>query len=165
MSDLHEQIVRDLITRTEVAVDNVMSVAHQTGIVFEEDDVVDSVERALPEGYPTPADGPEPRRQIIRNIVRDIISGDLYEDEAADSPVPDLDDLPAVSLVYRKDGWILPDYSDYAQCGVNNHQPDAPQCTDTAVWQVVENHGMHQTLTWWCATHLPDKYRPADPTG
>lgn len=73
--------------------------------------------------------------------------------------VPDVPDDPNVRILRRQDGWILPDYSDYAGCCINAQPPNGPQCTATAVWKVVRDHDMHQTLTWWCEQHLPAEHR------
>jgi hypothetical protein len=67
---------------------------------------------------------------------------------------------PKVHVHHRPDGWLLPDYSDYAECATNFHrtQDGRPLCTGTAVWKVVEDHGMHLTLRWYCDTDLPAQY-------
>ena len=68
---------------------------------------------------------------------------------------------PTVHVLHRLAGWVLPDYSDLADCTTNFHrQRDGrPPCTNTAVWKVVEDHGMHLTIGFYCDTDLPAEYR------
>ncbi|MFE9850276.1 hypothetical protein ACFYPN_15900 [Streptomyces sp. NPDC005576] len=68
---------------------------------------------------------------------------------------------PKIRVDHHSDGWLLPDYSDYAECTTNFHrtQDGRPPCADTAVWKVFEDHGMHQTFRWYCDTDLPAQYR------
>jgi hypothetical protein len=59
-------------------------------------------------------------------------------------------------------GWVLPDFTDLADC-TSNHIPDnagRPPCTAAAVWKVVEDHGMHLTIGFYCDADLPAKHRP-----
>ncbi|GHD70401.1 hypothetical protein GCM10010317_077650 [Streptomyces mirabilis] len=60
-------------------------------------------------------------------------------------------------------GWVLPDFTDLADCTSNFHreQDGRPACTATAVWKVVEDHGMHLTIGFWCDSDLPDEHKPA----
>jgi len=71
-----------------------------------------------------------------------------------------------VVRVHRRDAdWVLPDFTDLADC-TTNHIPDnegQPPCTGTAVWKVVELYDMHATAGFWCDNHLPDEHRPAIP--
>jgi hypothetical protein len=71
---------------------------------------------------------------------------------------------PIVRVRRNPAGWVLPDYTDLADC-TSNHTPDNASrlpCTATAVWRVVEDHGMHLTITFWCDTDLPDEHRPQE---
>lgn len=78
----YEHIARDLIARTERAVEQVAQLAVDTGVTFKVGDVVDSVERALPEGYPAPTVGGAPtRRDVIESMAQDILSGAMYDDQ------------------------------------------------------------------------------------
>ncbi|MEV4861490.1 hypothetical protein [Streptomyces ossamyceticus] len=72
------------------------------------------------------------------------------------------DEAPEVHVRHRPDGWVLPDYTDLADCTTNHRPANAgqPPCTGTAAWRVVEDHGMHLTISFWCDTHLPDEHRP-----
>ncbi|MFF2383693.1 hypothetical protein [Streptomyces sp. NPDC058108] len=67
-----------------------------------------------------------------------------------------------ITSVYRDArGWVLPDFTDYADCTTNFHrqQDGRPACTATAVWKVVENHGMHLTIGFYCDADLPAKHK------
>lgn len=70
--------------------------------------------------------------------------------------------MPTVRVLHRATGWMAPDHSDFADCTTNFHraQDGRPPCTDTAVWKVVEDYGMHLTIGFYCDTDLPAKYRP-----
>jgi hypothetical protein len=59
-------------------------------------------------------------------------------------------------------GWVLPDYTDLADCTSNFHreQDGRPACTAAAVWKVVEDHGMHLTIGFYCDADLPGEHRP-----
>lgn len=72
-------ILKDLIARTEQAVASVAGRAAHTGTGFVTDDVVDSVERNLPDNYPVLTTGPVTRRDLITQIAQDVLTGDLYE--------------------------------------------------------------------------------------
>ena len=69
---------------------------------------------------------------------------------------------PIVRIRQNPAGWVLPDYTDLADCTTNHIPANAGQlpCTETAVWRVVEDHGMHLTVGWWCDGHLPAEHRP-----
>jgi hypothetical protein len=70
---------------------------------------------------------------------------------------------PIVRVHHYPTGWVLPDYTDLADCTTNFHreQDGRPACTATAVWKVVEDHGMHLTIGFYCDADLPDEHRPA----
>ena len=70
-------------------------------------------------------------------------------------------DMLLLSAWHRPGGWVLPDYTDLADCTTNFHrqQDGRPPCTDTAVWKVVEDHGMHLTIGFYCDTDLPAQHR------
>lgn len=69
---------------------------------------------------------------------------------------------PGVRVLHRADGWTLRGEPGPEACTSNHHrqQDGRPACTDTAVWKVVEDHGMHLTLSFWCDTDLPAKHQP-----
>jgi len=77
--------------------------------------------------------------------------------------VADLEPEPIVRVFRRDAGWLLPDFTDYADCTTNFHrQRDGrPACTGTAVWKVVEDHGMHLTIGFYCDADLPAEHRTA----
>lgn len=70
---------------------------------------------------------------------------------------------PVVRIAHRPTGWVLPDYTDLADCTTNHQrqQDGQPPCTDTAVWKVVEDYGMHLTIGFYCDADLPAEHRPA----
>ena len=70
---------------------------------------------------------------------------------------------PIVRVFRRDAGWVLPDYTDLADCTSNFHREQDGQlpCTGTAVWKVVEDHGMHLTIGFYCDADLPAEHRPA----
>lgn len=76
----YEHMAVDLITRTERAVEDVARIAVDTGITFKVEDIVDAVERDLPEGYPAPTAGGQTRRDMISRMAQDILSGEMYEE-------------------------------------------------------------------------------------
>ncbi|MGW1609438.1 hypothetical protein ACWCQZ_08570 [Streptomyces sp. NPDC002285] len=79
----HQALAADLIARTERAVEQVTGLAAGTGITFKVADVVDAVERDLPADYPSPsAEGAPTRRDVIKSMAEDILSGSIYEDNA-----------------------------------------------------------------------------------
>lgn len=76
----YESLLRDLIARTERAAETVAHLAADTDITFKINDIVDAVERELPAGYPGPTTGEVTRRDVIAQMARDILSGEMYED-------------------------------------------------------------------------------------
>lgn len=75
----YESLTLDLIARTERAVESVAHLAVDTDITFKVDDIVDAVERALPADYPEATMGDVTRRDVIAEMARDILSGEMYE--------------------------------------------------------------------------------------
>ncbi|MFG3429710.1 hypothetical protein [Streptomyces californicus] len=76
----NELLARDLIARTERAVESVAHLVMDSQIAFKIDDIVDAVERALPADYPVPTAGERTRRDFIAQMAQDIMSGEMYED-------------------------------------------------------------------------------------
>ncbi|WP_394436201.1 hypothetical protein [Streptomyces sp. SGAir0957] len=77
-------------------------------------------------------------------------------------------DETAVRAHHSARGWLLPDYSDYADCTTNFHrqQDGRPACMATAVWKVVRQHTSadgHPMLTigFYCDADLPAEHRAA----
>lgn len=70
---------------------------------------------------------------------------------------------PTVRVHHRAKGWVMPDFTDLHQCTSNHfrQQEGRPACTEIAVWKVVEDHGMHLTIGFYCDTDLPAEHRPA----
>lgn len=88
MTDPHEALAVDLITRATKTVDRIADMATDTGITFHVQDVVDAVTRDLPDDY-LAIDGPFPPgrdiledtvRGVLTGIVKDILSGEMYAD-------------------------------------------------------------------------------------
>ncbi|MFG6295786.1 hypothetical protein ACGU38_10510, partial [Streptomyces rochei] len=68
---------------------------------------------------------------------------------------------PTIRVGHRAAGWVLPDYTDLADCTTNYQRSleGRPACTDTAVWKVVEDHGLHLTIGFYCDADLPAEHR------
>jgi len=68
---------------------------------------------------------------------------------------------PTVRVHHNLVGWVLPDFTDFQPCTSNHHraQDGRPACTAVAVWKVVEDHGMHLSIGFYCDTDLPDEHR------
>lgn len=66
------------------------------------------------------------------------------------------DDSPEVRVFHRPGGWTMAGPGPEA-CTTNFHrqQDGRPACTDTAVWKVVEDHGMHLSIGFYCDAHQP----------
>ncbi|NUQ98058.1 MAG: hypothetical protein HOY79_16430 [Streptomyces sp.] len=71
------------------------------------------------------------------------------------------DPEPAPRVFHRPAGWVLPDFTDLADCTTNFHraQDGRPPCTGTAVWKVVADHGLHLTIGFYCDADLPAEHR------
>ena len=69
---------------------------------------------------------------------------------------------PTVRVHHRLTGWVLPDFTDLADCTTNYRRQQDGQlpCTETAVWKVVEDHGMHLSIGFYCDAALPAEQRP-----
>ncbi|MFJ2202401.1 hypothetical protein [Streptomyces violaceusniger] len=72
-------LARDLISRTEQAVETVAQLAVDSGVTFTIDDVVDTVERGLPASYAAPTAGDMTRRDVIAQIAQGVLSGEIYD--------------------------------------------------------------------------------------
>lgn len=79
MADDYESLTLDLISRTEREVEHVANLAVESGIAFKVEDIVDAVERGLPEDYPAPTTGDVTRRDVIADMAQDILSGAMYD--------------------------------------------------------------------------------------
>lgn len=98
------------------------------------------------------------------SMCRDIAEADaVYQQLIADAgdSVPVHDPGPVVRVFRRDIGWVLPGPGPES-CTSNHHRAEdgRPVCTATAVWKVVEDHGMHLTLSFWCDADLPDEHKP-----
>ncbi|MFH0246587.1 hypothetical protein ACGRHY_30125 [Streptomyces sp. HK10] len=74
----YETLARDLISRTEAAVHDIATLAVDTGVTFQIEDIVQKVEDGLPASYPAPTTGGVTRRDVIADMARDILSGAMY---------------------------------------------------------------------------------------
>ena len=78
-----QMLAADLISRTQTAVEQIAGLSAHTGITFKVTDVVDAVERDLPDDYPAPTtEGALTRRDVIASMAEDILTGAIYEDHA-----------------------------------------------------------------------------------
>jgi hypothetical protein len=100
-------------------------------------------------------------------MCRDIAEADtVYQQllaEAGDSfDAPEVEPTVIVRICRRDIGWVMPDYTDLESCTSNHFRAEdgRPACTAKAVWKVVEDHGMHLTISFWCDADLPDEYKP-----
>lgn len=68
---------------------------------------------------------------------------------------------PTVRVFHRPTGWVMPDFTDLHQCSTNHQrqQDGRPACTAPAVWKVVEDHGMHLTIAFYCDPDLPEQHK------
>ncbi|MFD9368518.1 hypothetical protein ACFWA6_12525 [Streptomyces sp. NPDC060020] len=73
-----EALALDLIQRTEAAVHEIAALAVDTGVHFKIADIVQRVEDALPHDYPEHEAGSTSRRDVIAEMARDILSGEMY---------------------------------------------------------------------------------------
>lgn len=89
-----------------------------------------------------------------------IAAGDppeIHDDCEPDEPEADDEDPGPIVRVFRRDaGWVMTG-SESEDCTTNFHraQDGRPACTETAVWRVVEDHGMHLTIGFYCDADLP----------
>ncbi|MFK8850452.1 hypothetical protein [Streptomyces sp. Ac-502] len=86
--------------------------------------------------------------------VHDDCEPDAEEDEPEGAAGPEV-------RVFRRDtGWVMQPPGP-EPCTTNFHraQDGRPACTDTAVWKVVKDRGMHLTIGFYCDTDLPDEHR------
>jgi hypothetical protein len=92
----------------------------------------------------------------------DYVHDDCASD-ADEAKEPEANAGPEVHVHHRPGGWTTPDFTDLADCTTNFHrqQDGRPPCTDTAVWKVVEDHGLHLTIGFYCDADLPAEHRPA----
>jgi hypothetical protein len=71
-----EQLLDDLISRTQAAVATIAGISGDIQLHFEMRDIVDTVERGLPDDYPMPDTGAGTRRQMIERIAVHILTGE-----------------------------------------------------------------------------------------
>lgn len=71
------------------------------------------------------------------------------------------DDGPIIRVFRRTDGWLFGGSRTVEPCTSNFHreQDGRPACTADAVWKVVEDHGMHLTISFWCDGDFPAEHR------
>lgn len=72
-------------------------------------------------------------------------------------------DSPEVRVFRQADGWTMNPAAGAEACTTNfQRQRDGqPACTDTAVWKVVEDYGLHLSIGFYCDADLPAEHRPA----
>ena len=91
----------------------------------------------------------------------------LLADSGEDMPLRDEDPGPVVRVFRDDTGWVLPDFTDLADCTTNFHraQDGRPGCTATAVWKVVAEHESADgfpmlSIGFYCDADLPTEHRP-----
>lgn len=69
---------------------------------------------------------------------------------------------PIVRVFRRPAGWVMRDFTDLERCTTNFHreQDGRPACTGIAAWKVVEDHGMHLSIGFYCDADLPAEHKP-----
>ena len=96
---------------------------------------------------------------------------EIHDDCEPDEPEGDEPDAgPVVRVFHRPAGWVLPDFTDLADCTSNFHreQDGRPPCTAVAVWKVVEDHESADgfpmlSIGFYCDADLPDEHRAQPP--
>lgn len=68
---------------------------------------------------------------------------------------------PEVRVFRQEAGWTVGGSATPAECTTNHHrqQDGRPPCAATAVWKVVEDHGLHLTIGFYCDADLPAEHR------
>lgn len=81
--------------------------------------------------------------------------------EGANGTGEDADTGPKVRVFHQADGWTMGDSTAPEACTTNYHREKDGRgaCTDTAVWKVVEDHGLHLTIGFYCHADLPAEHR------
>lgn len=71
---------------------------------------------------------------------------------------------PIVRVFRNPSGWVMTG-SAPEDCTTNHFraQDGRPACTDTAVWKVVEDHGLRLDIGFYCDTDLPGEHRARQP--
>ncbi|MFJ5306117.1 hypothetical protein [Streptomyces sp. NPDC088350] len=73
------------------------------------------------------------------------------------------DEGPEVRVLRRDAGWTFSFEPGVQPCTINRISDGRQNCPDMAVWKVVEDHGLHLTISTWCDGHLPDGHRSLAP--
>lgn len=65
-----------------------------------------------------------------------------------------------VHVRHCAEGWPMGGSSTPEECTSNffRQQDGRPPCTSTAVWRVVEDHGLHLTIGLYCDADLPAEH-------
>lgn len=68
---------------------------------------------------------------------------------------------PVIRVYRSAKGWVMPDFTDLHQCTSNHRRQldGRPACTVIPAWKVVEDHGTHLTLGFYCDADLPDEHK------
>jgi glycerol kinase len=78
-AESYEALALDLTRRTERTVERFARLAVDTGVTFQVADIVQAVEDDLPADYPAPTRGPATRVDLITQVVRDVLSGEAFQ--------------------------------------------------------------------------------------
>ncbi|MFJ2906531.1 hypothetical protein [Streptomyces sp. NPDC087212] len=76
----YESLATDLLSRTEKAIDTIVSLSVDTGITFTISDIVQRVEDGLPEGYPESSTGTRTRRDVVAEMARELLSDESHDE-------------------------------------------------------------------------------------
>lgn len=92
----------------------------------------------------------------------DDVHADCEPDEIDEEPAEDDDEGREVRVFRRDAGWVMPDFTDLADCTTNFHRErdGRPACTDAAVWKVVELADLGASIGFYCDADLPDEHKP-----
>ncbi|MGW2048630.1 hypothetical protein ACWCPF_26115 [Streptomyces sp. NPDC001858] len=103
-----------------------------------------------------------------------IAAGDppeIHDDCEPDEPDEENEDPGPTARVFRREaGWTLspalPPSQTPEPCTSNHfrQQDGRPACTAIAAWKVVEDHGMHLSIGFYCDADLPDEHKPQEAT-
>lgn len=86
------------------------------------------------------------------------------EPDAEEGDEPEVEAGPEVRVFRRDVGWVMQPPGP-EPCTTNFHRQEdgRPACTAVAVWKVVEDHGMHLTIGFYCDADLPNEHRSVHP--
>lgn len=86
---------------------------------------------------------------------------DDFEDDDLEDDMPDDAAGPTVRVFHKAAGWVMTGPQP-EECTTRYHRErdGRPACTGIAVWKVVQDHGMHLTIGFYCDADLPAEHQP-----